>query len=64
MKLFEFTTRRFGWDSFYVMSTSEEEAIQALCSLENFSMNFWNDNKHMYKIYTYGENEPIWCENA
>lgn len=64
MKLFEFTPNETGYDSFYVMSETEDEALKSLCKLEDFDMTFWNKYKHKYRIKTFDVNEPTWTENC
>lgn len=64
MKLFEFTPNETGYDSFYIMSETEEEALKNLCKLKQFNMDFWNKYKHKYIITTYKVNESTWSDNC
>jgi hypothetical protein len=64
MNLFEFTPNETGYDSFFVMSDTLENALTALCKLENFDMSFWAKYKHKYTVNIYGANDPTWSDNC
>ena len=64
IQLFEFAPDTTGLNSYFVMSTSVDEALKALCKLENFDMEYWEIWQHRYTIHVWGLNEPTWNENA
>lgn len=66
MKLYEFTPNETGFNSFYVVSTSKDEAIESLKTLsEEYSdpEHFFND-REKYTIKEYGVNKPTWVLNC
>ena len=66
MKLYEFTPNETGFNSFYVMSESVEEAIESLKTLtEQYSSpEQYFDYKHKYKIKEHNINKPTWVMNC
>lgn len=66
MKLYEFTPDEIGFNSFFVISESIEEAIESLKKLkeEYSSPEQFFDNKHKYKIKEFNANEPTWVMNC
>lgn len=64
LKLFEFEPNSTGFDTFYIMSDTLENAIENLCKLENFTKEFYSKYQYMYTIKEYGVNEPTWSDNC
>jgi hypothetical protein len=62
MKLFEFVPNETGYDSFFVMSETVENAIESLKKLPDGGayMKF----KEKYTINEYGEDEPTYSDNC
>lgn len=77
--LYEFTPNETGYDSFYVMSESVDEAIKSVMAfsmkphststlvdgtkIDHYPTDF-EKYRHKYRIKVYGENEVTWTDNC
>lgn len=65
LKMFAIVPREFGYDSFFVMCDTKENAIEAVLKLKDTERGCdYLKNKDMYTINEHLINDVVWHENA